>query len=110
MRLVFEISNYINEKKNKAIKTEIKELIDSKEKLGDKRKELKKILVNIVKNLVVFENIKFDILDYVKPNKRVVCYKSTSCTDEFHCKKVGSKCKLMVGKDNLITGKLNKET
>lgn len=109
-RIVFEISNYLNESNNKKVKDEINELISSKDSLSKKREKLKNILNKLVKRIVLFENISFNILDYVRPNKRTPCYKSKDCFDKFHCKKVGSKCMLLVGKNNLITGKLNKET
>ena len=71
---------------------------------------MKKILLKLIKNIFIFENIKLDILDYVRPNRREVCYKSTKCNDKFHCKSVSGKCKLLVNKENLITHKSNKET
>ena len=88
--------------------SKINELIASKEKLGDKRKELKKILLKLIKNIVIFENIKFDILDYVRPNRREVCYKVQNVM--INCKSVSGKCMLLVNKENLITHKSNKET
>jgi len=111
IRLKYEISNYINESYNKNIKSEIIEIINSTSKLGTKRTKLKKLLLSIVKTLVIFENIKFNILDYINPNRRVVCYKNNNCNDIFHCKKIDNEtCKLLVNKNNLITGKSNKET
>ena len=83
-----------------------------KDNLTKKRELLKKNINKLLDQIIIYDVIKFNLLDYVRPNKRVACYKSNECNkkDKFHCKIVGNKCKLLINKNNLITGKSNKET
>lgn len=112
MRLVYEFSNYINETINSKEKKEIEEICLSKDNLTKKRVSLKKIINKLLDQIIIYDVIKFNLLDYVRPNKRIACYKSKECNkkDKFHCKMIGNKCKLLINKNNLITGKSNKET
>ena len=106
-RLKFEIANYINVKKNKKYRKDIKKIIKSDDLIKDKRDEVKKILEKLFNLLVVFKNVPFNINDYIKPNIREACFKK-SCIDDFHCIKINGKCKLLINTSDFIKGKNNK--
>lgn len=108
-RLKFEIANYINVKKNKKYRKDIKSIIKSDDLIKDKRKKVSKILEKLFNLLVVFKSIPFNIDDYIKPNIREVCFKKKSCLNDFHCIKVGEKCKLLINTSDFIKGKNNKK-
>ena len=108
-RLKFEIANYINVKKNKKYKKELKAIIKSDDLIKDKRKKVGKILEELFAKLVVFKSVQFNIEEYVKPNIREVCFKKHSCDDDFHCVKTGGKCKLIINTSDFVKGKNNKK-
>ncbi len=107
-RLRYELSKYLV--KNQKEFKKIKEIIDSDDKLEEKRKDIRKILTKIFQILVNVKDRKIDFSKYQTPNIRTLCYDNKDCDEDPHCIKEGNKCKLHIFSKNLLTGKNNMHT
>ncbi len=115
-RLRFEISRYIQNKKNqKDWKNKILQVINMDGvPLSEKRKVLYQLLQEIIRKIAVVGDRDIDINTYRKPNKRVPCFQRSiteernnrenqmSCSDDPHCIVDDSVCKLYIHRMNLL--------
>ena len=85
---------------NNKIKEKIKEIINSKKNLDEKRAELYKYLQPIIKNMIYLNPKPPNLKNYKIPNERTTC--NISIGKDPHCIKVGKKYKINVPKVNLV--------
>lgn len=106
-RLRYELSKYL--KINKTNLNKIKEIIESKNDIIVKKRELKSILSQIFSKIVSCKSKNIDFAKYKPPNTRVICQNISvnSCEKYTHCVKDGTNCKLHMFPKNLINGKNN---
>lgn len=111
-RIRFELSKYLQ--KHESRLNAIKNIAESKESLTTKRKDMKTIITPILKDLISTKDLtkdnKIDFGTYKTPNVRTICFENIECTDDPHCVKDGTKCKLHIFSKNLLTGKDNMKT
>ena len=116
IRYKFEISKYLQS--NLDIRSNIKNIIYSDDKISIKIDKMKKIIKDLTKTLATNKRIpKIEIKDYEISNIRIPCYlyskkyKSAElkkvCLSDYHCSYLDKKCKYYFPKENLINNRDN---
>ncbi len=96
-RLRFEISRYLPN--NKDVKTKIMKIVETKNTLDNKRKDLEKIMKNIIENIAVIQIP--DLSNYKLPQIRNQC-SNTDCASDPHCVSKGNKCYVILPQDIIL--------